>query len=343
MLEADDEVRSLPTKDVYSLSTSALATMHSLSYSTFGLPKGTSMAGMPGHSYLSRTIKKTFISIEHYRLQRSHGKPLTPHHRSPGLSNCFVPLARPNYTPPSISSPLNNPFEQVRLRVSNSSLLRVSAAEVSLHTPAIVLRSSSPLTAATAGMGGTATASSNGDGRDPASLQQPPPMTGRQDPGIRGPGPTAAAELSLDDSGDVAVAASGSIGMETPGAFVQLSGRRSRGDGLAAGGRDDGEGLDRGGLLVAEAGDVRIIASAGVSVVATDGADARAWAEEGASNGTAAAGGRLEVKQLQCRPYVLLVFGLIQQKDGSRLPRSEDRCTWQSRAVVPFMGSFPER
>ncbi|CAM9172228.1 unnamed protein product [Ectocarpus sp. 4 AP-2014] len=185
--------------------------------------------------------------------------------------------------------------DEVRLRVSNSSLLRVSAAEVSLHTPAIVLRSSSPLTAAAAVMGRAAAASSNGDGGDPAPLQQPPPSTGRQDPGIRGPGPTAAAELSLDDSGDVAVVASGSIGMETPGAFVQLSGRRSGGDGLAAGGRDDGEGLDRGGLLVAEAGDVRIVASAGVSVVATDGADARAWAEEGASNGTAAAGGRLEV------------------------------------------------
>ncbi|CAM9172550.1 unnamed protein product, partial [Ectocarpus sp. 8 AP-2014] len=184
--------------------------------------------------------------------------------------------------------------DEVRLRASNSSLLRVSAAEVSVHTPAILLRSSSPLTAAAAGVGGAA-ASINGDGRDPTPPQQPPPTTGRQGPGTRGPGPTAEAELSLDDTGGVAVTASGSIGMETPGAFVQLSGRRSGGDGLAAGGRDDGEGLGRGGLLVAEAGDVRIRASAGVSIVTADGADARAWAEEGASDGTAAAGGRLEV------------------------------------------------
>ncbi|CAM9695179.1 unnamed protein product, partial [Ectocarpus fasciculatus] len=182
--------------------------------------------------------------------------------------------------------------DEVRLRASNSSLLRVSAAEVSLHTPAIVLRSSSPLTA----VGSATAAPSNGDGRDPAPVQQRPPTAGLQDPGNRGPGPTAAAELSLDDNGDFAVTASGSIGMETPGAFVQLSGRRSGGGGpRAAGGRDDGEGLGRGGLLVAEAGDVRIRASTGVSVVAADGADARAWAEEGTSNGTAVDGGRLEV------------------------------------------------
>ena len=222
--------------------------------------------------------------------------------------------------------------QRVHLRASNASLLRVSPADISLRTPAIVLFSSSPALLA---------AHDNTDEGSTASDHPPAPPASK---GISpGPGGVEAApwsRLSLD-RGALAINATAFANLEAPGASLRLVGRGCNGDvtgtahagdcsgsrGSTSGDNAGGKGLlgDLAGVagvglgeLVADADAVLIrarSASAGVSIVAdsakprveggTAAAAVAAVAERGTEAGDsgdedrgdeeANGGGRLEV------------------------------------------------
>lgn len=248
--------------------------------------------------------------------------------------------------------PLLHTHEQVRLLAGNSTLLRVAQNEISLETSAIALRSSpSPSFAETARRAdGPGIGSITNVDAGPTMLprHQPPlPPRATATEKVAEPGsvgklvPTASSELSLD-GGILEVTASTYIGLESPGAVVQLFGRSniSRDDSSSngkRGGSGSGSGADRGsqywghdvsgtgngqnlepGELVVDADAVRIrarSASAGVSISA-DGAEpgageseatsAERWRDSGgglARNWTTS-GGNLEVT-LTCHGRVL--------------------------------------
>lgn len=201
------------------------------------------------------------------------------------------------------------------MRASNSSLLRVSPADISLQTPAIVLLSSSPPT--------LLTAADNDDDNAALEIDAAAPWS----------------RLGLD-GGALAVNATESVVLETPGAFLRVLGRRCDGGNISGGfggpsdrpasssGRANGDIYGEGGLrmngglglglglgeFVADADAVLLRArspSAGVSIVA-DGAESRvgmakagaaavfeAAAADGWGDGgghEAIEGGRLEVR-----------------------------------------------
>lgn len=210
----------------------------------------------------------------------------------------------------------------MHLRASNSSLLRVSSADISLRTPVIVLFSASPTVLAARG--------SNHLGDAPASDHPTPPAKESAGPEIEG---APWSRLGLD-GGALGINATASAELETPGASLRLVGRRcssgskTGADSSGCGGSSgsaNGEKVEDGllgtsggralglGEFVADADAVLIrarSASAGVSIVA-DGAKPRALVGVaaaavgvgeadarggGGGGGEAVAGGRLEVK-----------------------------------------------
>lgn len=254
----------------------------------------------------------------------------------------------------------------MHLRASNASLLHVSAADISLRTPAIVLFSSSP----------NMLAAHDGSDHNTSSGHDQPPAPSQKS---AGPGDEAApwSRLSLD-GGAVAVNATASAELETPGASLRLVGRRCNGDEKpgtrssgcgessgssgssssisgSANGEKDGVGKDvlgtntagqgRGlGELVAEADAVLIrarSASAGVSIVA-DGVESRVGGGEGAVAGGggevddsedgegdgANAGGRLEVKTSS--DYIVEML-LHRRKEGQKETRLPFLLRWGVR------------
>ncbi|CAM9841895.1 unnamed protein product, partial [Pylaiella littoralis] len=181
---------------------------------------------------------------------------------------------------------------EVRLRASNSSLLSVSTAAISLHTATIVLLSSSLLMAEKG-----IEFNEHGDDLNPPPPPPPPsPPSSSLPPSpatITGNAPESEASSGLNlDGGVLAMSASASVQVKTYGAFLQLIGRRTS----SSSRYDEGGSRLELGAFVADADAVRIrarSASAGVSIVA-DGVNsaAESSAETGTGSGT---GGRVEV------------------------------------------------
>lgn len=234
----------------------------------------------------------------------------------------------------------------MRLRASNSSLLRISPTDISLQNPAIVLFSSSP-----------ALLAAHGDNGEDSTAPDHPLAPAKEG---AGPGIEAApwSRLSLE-GGTLALNVTASTELEAPGASLRLVGRRcsadkttgGSGDCGGGGGGANGENMGRTGVLRTDAGlglglglgefvadaDAVLIrarsASAGVAIVADGassmiggGAAAAAAGKDAHDSGDrgdddANAGGRIEVKPSS--DYVVaknVVISRRFQTDAALLP-----------------------